>query len=293
MASPQWDGINEFVSVAECGSFTKAAEQLGISTAQVSRQISAMEKRLSTKLMYRTTRKVTLTEAGSDYYQQCRSILDALEAAQQQVLDQQHTTKGLIKLTAPVTFGEQAIAPIVNDFVMDHPDVTIQMNLTNTMVDLVADGYDLAIRLGELENSSMMAKRLTTRALFVCASPDYLSRNGAPYTLSELDQHNCLQGNHDYWRFIEDGHAKHLKVRGSIKSNSGLALVDAALKGIGLIQLPDYYVRPYLTSGQLIPLLKGYQEARDGVWAVYPNTKHLTLRVRRLIDFIADRLSRS
>ncbi|MGB5853764.1 MAG: LysR substrate-binding domain-containing protein [Oceanisphaera sp.] len=283
-----WEGVSEFVAVAEVESFTQAAKRLGISTAQVSRQVSALEGRLSTKLFYRTTRKVSVTEAGQIYYQHCRQVLDGLEEAERTITNLQLAPKGKLKLTAPITFGEKTIAPLVNDFVLLYPDLEVQMNLTNQKLDLVAEGYDLAVRLGKLEDSSMMAKRLSSRTQYVCASPNYLSTYGVPHSLSELEQHNCLQGNLDYWRFQEQGKARNVRVKGNIRCDSGWALLDAALKGIGIVQLPDYYVQPALDAGQLIPLLELYQEPDDGIWAIYPHNRHLSPKVRMLLDFLSE-----
>ena len=156
-----WEGVSEFVAVAEAESFTAAAKRLGISTAQVSRQVSALESRLSTKLLYRTTRKVSVTEAGQTYYQYCRQVLDGLEEAERAMTNLQLIPKGKLRLTAPVTYGEKVIAPLVNDFILRYPELEVQLNLTNQKLDLVGGGYDLAIRLGKLEDSSMMAKRLS------------------------------------------------------------------------------------------------------------------------------------
>lgn len=283
-----WEGVSEFVAVAEVESFTQAAKRLGISTAQVSRQVSALEGRLSTKLFYRTTRKVSVTEAGQIYYQHCRQVLDGLEEAERTITNLQLAPKGKLKLTAPITFGEKTIAPLVNDFVLLYPDLEVQMNLTNQKLDLVAEGYDLAVRLGKLEDSSMMAKRLSSRTQYVCASPNYLSTYGVPHSLSELEQHNCLQGNLDYWRFQEQGKARNVRVKGNLRCDSGWALLDAALKGIGIVQLPDYYVQPALDAGQLIPLLELYQEPDDGIWAIYPHNRHLSPKVRMLLDFLSE-----
>lgn len=285
-----WEGVSEFVAVAEMESFTGAAKRLGISTAQVSRQISALETRLSTKLFYRTTRKVSVTEAGQIYYQHCRQVLDGLEEAERTITNLQLAPRGKLRLTAPVTYGEKTIAPLVNDFVLRYPELEVQMRLTNQKLDLVAEGYDLAVRLGKLEDSSMMARRLASRTQYVCASPDYLSTYGVPHTLSELELHNCLQGNLDYWRFQDQGKARNIRVKGNIRCNSGWALLDAALKGIGIVQLPDYYVQPSLESGQLISLLEHYQEPDDGIWALYPHNRHLSPKVRMLLDFLSEAL---
>lgn len=286
----RWEGVNEFVAVAETESFTRAAKRLGVSTAHVSRQISALEDRLSTRLFYRTTRRVSTTEAGQIYYQHCRQILDALEQAERSMTNMQLVPQGRLRLTAPVTYGEKSIAPLVNDFVLRYPELDVEMKLTNQQLDLVAEGYDLAVRLGKLDDSSLMARRLASRTLYVCASPAYLAVHGTPHSLSELEHHNCLQGNLGYWRFQDAGHPRNVRIRGNVRCDSGRALLDAALKGVGIVQLPDYYVGPALDAGTLIPLLTLYQEDDDGIWAVYPHNRHLSPKVRMLLDYFVDSL---
>lgn len=286
-----WEGVTEFVAVAEKQSFTAASRQLGISTAQVSRQVSALESRLATKLFYRTTRKVSVTEAGQIYYQHCRQVLDGLEDAERALTDLQSTPRGKLKITAPTTYGGSKIAPLLNDFIAEYPELEVQCRLTNQKVDLVDAGFDLAIRLGKLDDSSMMAKRLASRRLFVCASHAYLSTFGEPHLLSELEHHNCLQGTLEYWRFQENGQERNIKINGNLSCNSGQALLDAALKGLGIVQLPDYYVQEYIKRGKLIVLLQNYQPADEGIWALYPHNRHLSPKVRLLVDYLSEHLS--
>lgn len=242
----KWEGISEFVYVAEYESFTLAAKEMAISTAQVSRQVSALEKRLSVKLLYRTTRKVSLTEEGRIFYQHCRAVLDGLDAAEQAVTHLQSKPQGRIKLTAPVTYGEQQLLPLVNDFMVQYHDIEVTAFLSNQKIDLLEGGYDLAIRIGKLQDSSMMAKKLSHRTNFVCAAPAYIAQYGIPHTLTELSHHNCLLGTLDYWHFKEAGKERNIRVTGRVRYNSGYSLVDAALKGLGMVQLPDYYVQEYL-----------------------------------------------
>ena len=295
----RWDGISEFVYVADYESFTRAAKELGISTAQVSRQISALEKRLNIKLLYRTTRKVSLTEEGRVFYQHCRGVLDGLDAAEQAVSNLQSKPQGRIKLTAPVTYGEQQLLPLVNDFMVQYRDIEVTAFLSNQKIDLIDGGYDLAIRIGKLSDSTMMAKKLSRRTNFVCAAPAYLEKYGIPHSLSDLSQHNCLLGTRDYWHFIEDGKIdseknadkeKNLRVSGSVQYNSGHSLVDAALKGLGIVQLPDYYVQKYLASGELVSLLNNYREPEESIWAIYPHNRHLSPKIRLLVDYLAEHL---
>ncbi|PJX22625.1 LysR family transcriptional regulator [Psychrobacter sp. L7] len=303
----RWDGISEFVYVAEYESFTRAAKELGISTAQVSRQISALEKRLNIKLLYRTTRKVSLTEEGRVFYQHCRGVLDGLDAAEQAVSNLQSKPQGRIKLTAPVTYGEQQLLPLVNDFMVQYSDIEVTAFLSNQKIDLIEGGYDLAVRIGKLSDSTMMAKKLSRRTNFVCAAPAYLKRYGTPHTLSDLHKHNCLLGTRDYWHFIENNKQankavdqqahkptdteKNLRVSGSVQYNSGHSLVDAALKGLGIVQLPDYYVQQYLASGALVSVLDNYREPEESIWAIYPHNRHLSPKIRLLVDYLAARLA--
>ena len=295
----RWDGISEFVYVAEYESFTRAAKELGVSTAQVSRQISALEKRLNIKLLYRTTRKVALSEEGRVFYQHCRSVLDGLDAAEQAVSNLQSKPQGRIKLTAPVTYGEQQLLPLINDFMLQYRDIEVTAFLSNQKIDLVEGGYDLAIRIGKLNDSTMMAKKLSRRTNFVCAAPTYLDKYGIPHTLDELSQHNCLLGTRDYWHFIETAKdaneevnkERNLRVAGTVQYNSGHSLVDAALKGLGIVQLPDYYVQKHLASGALVSFLDDYREPDEGIWAVYPHNRHLSPKIRLLVDYLAKRLA--
>jgi len=287
----RWDGISEFVYVAEYESFTRAAKELGISTAQVSRQISALEKRLNIKLLYRTTRKVSLTEEGRVFYQHCRAVLDGLDAAEQAVSNLQSKPQGRVKLTAPVTYGEQQLVPLINDFMVQHRDIEVTAFLSNQKIDLVEGGYDLAIRIGKLSDSTMMAKKLSRRTNFICAAPAYLDKYGVPITLNELGQHNCLLGTRDYWHFVEAGRERNLPVSGTVQYNSGHSLVDAALKGLGVVQLPDYYVQKYLESGELVSVLDSYREPEESIWAVYPHNRHLSPKIRLLVDYLAERLA--
>lgn len=294
----RWDGISEFVYVAEHESFTRAAKELGVSTAQVSRQISALEKRLNIKLLYRTTRKVSLTEEGRVFYQHCRGVLDGLDAAEQAVSNLQSKPQGRIKLTAPVTYGEQQLLPLVNDFMVQYRDIEVTAFLSNQKIDLIDGGYDLAIRIGKLSDSTMMAKKLSRRTNFVCAAPTYLKKHGTPHTLSDLHKHNCLLGTRDYWHFIENDKdtnndvdkETNLRVSGSVQYNSGHSLVDAALKGLGIVQLPDYYVQKHLASGELVSVLDNYREPEESIWAIYPHNRHLSPKIRLLVDYLAARL---
>lgn len=287
MSSMQWQGICEFTAVAESGSFTQAAKKLIISTAQVSRQVSELEQRLNTKLFYRTTRKVTLTEEGQLFYQQCHSILEGLENAERSLTNLQSIPQGKIRITAPVTYGERHIIPLINQFLIRYPQVEIEVQLSNQRINLIDEGYDLAIRLGHLDDSSLIAKRISTRQHFLCASPSYIEHYGKPESIDDLKQHNCLLGSSDFWLFYSKTNKdKKARVSGSLRCNSGLGLVDAALKGIGIVQLPEYYVIDHIHKGNLVVLLNDQQRKQEGIWALYPQNKYLANKVRLLIDFL-------
>ncbi|WP_047049619.1 LysR substrate-binding domain-containing protein [Vibrio mexicanus] len=286
-----WEGVVEFVAVAETQSFTTAAIKLSTSVAQVSRRVSALEDRLAVKLLNRTTRKVSLTEAGQIYFHQCKPLIEGLELAELAVTQMQSAPKGVLRVTAPVTYGENQLAPLIHLFLKRYPKLDLELTLTNQKLDLIESGMDLAIRLGNLEDSLLVAKKLSSRQLYVCASPDYLQKYGEPHSLSELANHHCLVGSVDYWRFTQQGKEKSLRVSGRIQCNSGIALLDAAKQGLGLVQLPDYYVSEYLLSGKLIEVLPSHRSERDGIWALYPQNRHLSPKVRLLIDYLSEQLT--
>ncbi len=286
-----WEGVSEFVAVAETFSFTDAAKRLNTSVAQVSRRVSALEERLAIKLLNRTTRKVSLTEAGQVYFEQCRHLVEGLEHAELAVTQMQSSPKGLIKITAPATYGERHLAPLLNQFIELYPQVDLELNLTNQKLDLIEAGVDIAIRLGRLENSNLIARRLANRQMYVCASPKYLEAFGEPHTLSELKHHQCLVGSLQYWRFKENGRDRTISISGRLKCNSGYALYDAAIRGVGLVQLPDYYVANALAAGELIEVLGKYRNDKEGIWALYPENRNLSPKVRLLIDYLAEKMN--
>lgn len=280
----RWEGLDEFVAVAECGQFTAAAERLGLSSSQVSRQIARLEERLHTRLFYRTTRKVALTEAGHTFLQHCQRLQDAREEALNAIGDLGSEPKGLLRMTCAVAYGERFIVPLVTAFMALHPRLCVDIELSNRTLDLVQDGFDIAIRLGRLQDSRMLATRLAPRRMYLCASADYLQRYGRPHSLSELARHNCLIGSSDVWTFQLEGREASQRINGNWRCNSGQAVLDAALAGLGLCQLPDYYVLEHLRSGALVSLLDNHQPPNTAVWALYPQQRHLSPKVRQLID---------
>jgi DNA-binding transcriptional LysR family regulator len=282
----RWDGLDEFVAVAECGSFLRAAERLRLSSSQVSRQVARLEERLQTRLLYRTTRRVSLTEAGQTFLSRCQRLIEERDEAINALGELQSVPSGLLRMTCAVTYGERFIVPLVNQFMAQHPKLRVEIELTNRTLDLVQEGFDLAIRLGRLNDSSLVATRLAPRAMYLCAAPAYLERYGRPHSLSELTRHNCLVGTGDTWLFEQDGREHPFKPQGNWRCNSGEAVLDAALRGFGLCQLPDYYVRAPLRRGELVSLLEANQPPHSAVWAVYPQRRLLSAKVRLLIDVL-------
>lgn len=286
-----WEGIIEFIAVIDNGSFTQAAEKLQTSVANISRRVNTLESRLAVKLLSRTTRKISPTEAGTRFYQQCKPLIEGIEQAQNDVTQEQLIPQGTLKLTAPVTYGEQKIAPLLLEFSEQYPSIQLDLILSNRKLDIIEQGIDLAIRLGQLEDNRLVAKKLASRSLHICASPTYLSRNGQPYTLSELNHHHCLIGTNDHWRFKDNNQIRNFTVAGKFRCNSGAVLLQAALQGRGIVQLPNYYVDPYLASGELVEVLDQFRDTREGIWAVYPQNRYLLPKVKLLINFLSEQLN--
>ncbi|RJG10143.1 LysR family transcriptional regulator [Pseudomonas cavernicola] len=282
----RWEGLDEFVAVAECGQFTAAAERLGVSSSHISRQIVRLEERLQTRLLYRSTRRVALTEAGQTFLQHCQRLQDAREEALRAVGELTSEPKGLLRMTCAVAYGERFIVPLVTDFMARHPQLRVDIELSNRTLDLVQEGLDLAIRLGRLQDSRLVATRLAPRRMYLCAAPAYLEHYGRPHSLSELGRHNCLIGSSDTWSFQQNGRESSQRVQGNWRCNSGQAVLDAALRGLGLCQLPDYYVQEHLRNGALVSLLENHQPPNTAVWALYPQQRHLSPKVRQLVDHL-------
>lgn len=281
-----WEGITEFVTVVELHSFTAAAQHLGLSVAQVSRQIAALERRLSTRLLYRTTRRVSVTEPGQQYYRHCKASLDGLLEAERALSQTLDKPAGHLRITAPVFYGETVIAPILHRYLRDFPAVTAELNLDNRKLDLVAEAYDLGIRLGPSEDASQTGRQLASRTHHVCASPAYLQQHGEPQTLTDLKHHQCIVGRRGTWRFQEnEGRIREFPVQGRLRCNSGIAVVDAALQGLGLIQLPDYYVAEHIRQGRLRSVLTAWQ-LQDGVWANSPRSLFPPPKLSHLLTYL-------
>ena len=289
MAAHRWESIEAFERVVRLGSFTRAAEDLGVSRSHISRQINALENRLDAQLLLRTTRKVSTTDVGQAFYLQCRQVLDNIEEAERAVLDLQAKPRGILRVTVAGACGEDFIAPAALDFMALHRDLAVELDFSNRLIDLISEGYDIAIRAGTLKDSSLIARRISTRKLLTCGSPDYLQRNGTPGTIHALTNHNCLLGTLDTWRFQEHGRHRDLRVSGNWRSNNGRSLLRAARAGLGLVQLPSFYLEEDMASGRLLPVLEDYNPTDTGVWAVYPHNRHLSAKVRLFVNFLAER----
>ncbi|MBB3230352.1 LysR family transcriptional regulator [Halomonas stenophila] len=282
----RWDRVEAFVEVVRLGAFKAAAERLKVSSSHVSRLVSQLENQLGTTLLYRTTRRIRLTEAGRLYYQHCQHLVEGFHEAEAAIKDLQAKPTGLLGLTCATTFGERFLAPLVHDFMCRHPRLEVRMHFTNRQVDIIDEGFDIAIRMGTLKDSSLIARRLCERREYVVGSPAYFTRVAQPHSLSELARHRCLVGSRDYWRFDVEGVRREVRVDGPWHGNSGPALLDAALKGLGLAQLPDYYVEAHLARGELISVLDAYRHSDTAVWAVYPRHRHRSPKVRQFLDFL-------
>jgi len=286
--------MEAFVRVAETGSFSAAARRLGVSKSLVSRQIAALEGELGARLFNRTTRSLTLTEEGRGYQTQLVRILGDIEAANAAVSHLQVTPRGRLRVNAPMSFGTLHLAPAVRDFLDRYPEVDLDLVLNDRFVDLIEEGFDLALRIGRLADSSLVARKLAPMRLVVCGSPAYLARHGTPARPADLKRHRCLaySGNalHDEWRFREpDGGETAIGIEGRLRVNNGDVLRVAALQGLGLVNLPSFIVGGDLQAGALVSVLSEYAPPEAGIHAIYPQGRHLSPKVRALVDFLAAR----
>lgn len=280
-----------FVNVADAGSFNKAAQHAGLSTPALSKRISRLEENLGVQLIHRTTRRLSLTEAGEKLYVHAKNIEGQVNDAVAAVSEFSQGLTGTIKMSVPTISGELLLAEAIADFCRIHPNITVDMRLENDFVNLVEEGLDLAIRTGQLEDSSLIARPLLQSNWVVCCSPDYLSQHGEPETIEALKDHNCLaytyqaQGSSD-WRFTVDGQEKSVRISGSFATNNAQALRKAALAGFGIAYVPRCCVYEDLISGQLKTILTHYKTRELGVYAIYPFTRYLPEKLRLLIEHI-------
>jgi len=284
-----------FAKVVDCKSFSKAAKQLKLSNSVVSKRITRLEQVLGVRLLNRTTRKLSLTEAGTVFYERCSRISEEVDDAKLAVAYTHKTPQGWIRVNAPFSFGYSHMAPAVAEFMSKYPKVKVDLHLSIHPMDLIEEGFDLGIRIGELEDSSLIARRLTDRRMRLCGSPSYLKQHGVPQTPDELANHNCLMYEHfargEEWHFNVNGKDKEIKVKGNLMSNNGRALIEAAVSGLGLVFLPGFMVTPQIKVGTLISILNDYCPHGIGIHAVYPHNRYLATKVRSFIDFLIEKFS--
>ena len=284
------EGLREFVAVVEQGGFTAAGRQLNVSTSFVSRQVSRLEDRLDVRLLQRTTRKVHLTEMGQVYYERSREILDQLESLESEMADLQEKPKGLVRITAAGEYAERYVAPAVAEFVVKYPEVSVDLVASMQVVDIIEEGFDIAIRMSSLTDSSLIARKVEQRRIMVCASPSYLKEHGRPKVPEDLRTHNCLIFPDMPWRFKYPDRIQEIKVRGSWTSSSGRVLVVAARQGIGVVRFSEYYLDALVYAGELEIVLEDYEVDDAATWIIYPNRRHLPTRVRYLVEFLLEEL---
>ncbi|MEJ7808593.1 MAG: LysR family transcriptional regulator [Telluria sp.] len=285
--------IEAFVDVADKGSLAKAALGQHITPVMLGRRIDALEKRLGVKLMHRTTRHLTLTEQGVLYLDHCRKLLADLGHADRIVSEGRHKATGHLTVSAPAAFGRKHVAPHAAGFVAAHPDVQITFNLTDRVVDLVRDGYDLGIRIGGVIDPSFVAVRLASNRRVVCGTPAYFERNGIPRTLDDLAQHNCLAfnlqgGQQRGWYFQQDGKAVTIRAEGNLNCNDGELLHRWASESLGLAWRSSWEIQAQLASGELITVLDEFALPQYDIMAVYPQQRHLPAKVRFFIDMLRE-----
>lgn len=280
-----WDGIDEFVAVATAGSFTAGARALGASTTHVSRAIARLEGRVQAQLLHRTTRTMRLTETGRIFLDQCRRIIMERDEAVA-AISEQGEPQGELRVTCSTAMGERFIAPLLRGFAEAHPRLAVRLDLTNRMVDIVAEGYDLAIRTGLLADSRLTATRIASRTLYTCAAPAYLDRYGRPESVADLADHQCLGGTSAHWRFRHRGKLETMRPKGRWHCNSGAAVLGAALAGMGLCQLPEFYVLPHIARGELEIVLADHVVDDEPIWAVYPQRRHLLPKISGFVTLM-------
>lgn len=288
--------IAVFVQVVDSGSFTAAAERLDLSKSVISKYVTRLEEQLNVRLLNRTTRRLSLTEAGQILYNRSQRGLDEIESAKAEISQLQETPRGKLRINTPMSFGILHIAPAIPDFLGAYPELAIDMSLDDRQVDLIEEGFDLAIRIAELPDSSLIARRLAPCRHVVCASPEYLKKFGTPLTPDDLRRHNVLtyryQNSPNEWGFMtQDGRFTSVPVTGSLQMNNSLALREAVIHGAGIMLTPAFIVGSDIKAGRLLEILSGYEAREISIYAVYPERRHLLPKVRVFIDFMKDRFS--
>lgn len=293
MALDRFVTLETFVAVARYGSFARAAEKLGLSRAMVSKHVQALEKRLATRLIHRTTRQLSVTEAGRAFQLHAERILADLAQAEGQAASETDRPHGTLRITAPVSFGVSHVAPALAAFLLDHADLRADLSLNDRVVDLVEEGFDLAIRIGRLPDSTLIARRLAPARLAVIASPEYLKRRGIPLVPADLAQHECLgyayAATRDEWRFTGPEGGMGIAVQGRLRANNGDALREAVLAGLGIAMLPTFLCGAEIRTGRLVCLLGTWRPQDIYVNAVHPPGRPVAAKIRRFVDFLAAR----
>ena len=285
-----------FVRVVERGSFTLAADELEISRAVVSKYVSRLEERLGARLLHRTTRRLSLTEAGAALFEASRGAIERIVEAEDEIAHLQSKPRGRLKVSAPMSFGILHMGPAIAQFAHAHPDIQLDMRLDDRFVNLVEEGIDVAVRIGALTDSSLVARRLAATRSVICASPAYLAEHGEPETPEDLAAHDCLiysLAAANVWRFTgPDGREIPVAVSGRFRVNNGIVLGEAAAAGRGILATPSFYVAPLLRDGRLKRILAGYRLPELPIHAVYPERARVPPKVRVFVDFLAARFGR-
>ncbi|GAA4650777.1 LysR family transcriptional regulator [Kistimonas scapharcae] len=293
----QLNAMRAFVRVIQSGGFSAAARDHNTSQATMSKQVAALEARLGVKLLTRSSRDHSLTQVGAEYYEKCLDILNELDEADSRARSQSRYPRGGLKISVPVVFGHKVIAPLMAEFITLYPDVTVDLELTDKQVDLIAEGVDVAIRAQKLEDSSLVARSLFSNPMMVCASPDYLERHGIPKKPQDLKHHQCIifswLKNRESWHFFYHGKEITVSVKGPIQSNNGDAILSMVLSGIGIAEVPYWLAEEYLKSGKLLQVMENYRSRSVPFNVVYPQNRFVPLKVRCFVEFIREKLSAS
>ena len=288
----QLEDIQVFIRIVEAGGIGKAADQLGMAKSAVSRRLAALENRLATKLIQRTTRTLNLTESGQTYYQNALKVADSFESLNQSVNTTDQALSGTLRLALPVSFGLTHLAPLLDQFAKAHPKLVLKIDFSDREVDLIGDGVDLAFRIGELKETAIQARKIVPIRFVVCASPDYLKRAGLPKTPESLKDHKILrysgEQNQD-WRFMDaEGHAHLIPLDTHMVANNGDFLMQMTIAGHGIIFSPSFIVWQAIADGQLVQILTDYQLIELNAYVIYPQTRFLSQKVRVFIDFLVE-----
>jgi DNA-binding transcriptional LysR family regulator len=286
-------GFTVFTKVVETGGFSAAARELNMSKSAVSKHIAKLEDRLGVRLLNRTTRKLSPTEVGTDFYERALRIVQDVEETEQAVSALHTEPRGTLRLNVPMSFGYLHVAPLLADFTARYPDINIDMDLNDRVVDLLDEGYDIAVRIARLPDSTLIARKLAPFRLVLCASPDYLQQHGAPKTPADLKDHNCLMYsyllNQNEWSFQGPDGEISVKVSGNIRANNGDALRAAAREGAGLLLSPTFIVNEDLRNGRLKTVMTEFMKTDLAIYAVYPHNRYVSAKVRAFVDFLAER----